>query len=37
MCTRPCVFADHYFEAGRAVELTQQVKTDLNFKGSTSF
>ena len=33
MCTRPCVFADHLFEAFRAVKLLQQLANNLNFKG----
>ena len=32
MCTKPCVFVDHLFEAFRAVKLLQQLADNLNFK-----
>ena len=37
MCTRPCVFADHYVEAFRAVRLILQLSDNLNFKGFIFF
>ena len=40
MCTRPCVFSDHQFEAFRVVKLLQQLAdnlSNLNFKGQVLF
>ena len=37
MCTSPCVFVDHPFEAFRAVKPIQQLADNLKFKGFSFF